>query len=189
MSEFSPIPRPGRTFFFTLSLAPAAGVTLTGRLGVFRAAYRRTWHEQPFVTEAIVVLPDHLHAVWTLPVEDTDFALRWGKIRSRFSRALLSQGGTTGLRAWGEHGIWQRRMQEVRIRDRHEMTHHIAYCWSDPVRHKFVVRASDWTPSSIHRAIRAGCVDADWTAQADLATRFAASPLWPQQHQHRAVYA
>jgi REP element-mobilizing transposase RayT len=43
----------------------------------------------PFTIDAMVALPDHLHAVWTLPEGDTDFAIRWGLIKSGFSRVTV----------------------------------------------------------------------------------------------------
>jgi REP element-mobilizing transposase RayT len=58
-----------------------------------RAAFRQTRERHPFTTDAIVVLPDHLHAVWTLPDGDRDFSTRWRLIKSTFSRNFAKGGG------------------------------------------------------------------------------------------------
>jgi putative transposase len=52
-----------------------------------RAAFRAVRARHPFSIDAIVVLPDHLHAIWSLPDGDADYALRWRLIKTQFSRA------------------------------------------------------------------------------------------------------
>src|SRR5215208_829917 len=58
---------PGGSYFFTVNLAERRLRLLTERADLLRAAFRYTRKQHPFTIEAIVVLPDHLHAVWTLP--------------------------------------------------------------------------------------------------------------------------
>jgi putative transposase len=79
---------PGATYFFTVTLADRRRALLTEHIEALRAAFRETRLRHPFVIEAIVVLPDHLHAIWTLPEGDGDFAMRWSSIKANFSRAL-----------------------------------------------------------------------------------------------------
>jgi putative transposase len=131
-----------------------------------RVAYGDVVAEHPLRTEAIVVMPDHLHAVWTLPEGDSDFSTRWKKIKTRFSKSVVRGGNNGGLaptlrasaskRAKGEVGLWQRRFWEHTIRDEADFAAHVAYCHFNPVKHGFVERAEDWPYSSVHREIRAG---------------------------------
>ena len=68
---------PGGCFFFTFNLAERGLALLTDHVELLRGAFRETHLRHPFTIDAIVVLPDHLHAVWTLPEGDADFAMRW----------------------------------------------------------------------------------------------------------------
>jgi putative transposase len=101
---------PGGSFFFTVNLADRRLPLLTEHVGVLRSAFRYARRRHPFAIGAIVVLPDHLHAIWTLPEGDCDFAVRWRLIKSAFSRALPRRETVSSSRAGkGERGIWQRR--------------------------------------------------------------------------------
>lgn len=174
-SDPPPMPRylrarvPGASYFFTVNLSRRGSRLLVDRVGDLRAAYARTVRDAPVFCDAMVILPDHLHAVWTLPPGDSAYSERWRKIKYRFSRAV---GGTVGRPAHPtrsaskvakrERGIWQRRFWEHAIRDEADYRAHVAYCWGNPVKHGLVERAVDWPYSSIHRDIRAGRVDAEW---------------------------
>jgi putative transposase len=79
---------PGGSFFFTVNLADRRRRLLTEHIGALRAAFRYARERHPFSIDAIVVLPDHLHAIWTLAEGDSDFATRWRLIKSTFLRAL-----------------------------------------------------------------------------------------------------
>ena len=78
----------GGSFFFTVNLAYRQLRLMTEHIDVLRTAFRVTRQHYPFTTDAVVVLPDHLHAIWTLPEGDADFATRWRLIKSAFSRNL-----------------------------------------------------------------------------------------------------
>ena len=52
------------------------------------------------------------------------------------------------------------------IRDEADYRAHVAYCWTNPVKHGFVSRPADWPFSSIHRDLRAGRVDPEWDGSA-----------------------
>lgn len=80
----------GGNFFFTVNLAERRLRLLTEQIDELRAAFRQTQRHHPFTIDAMVVLPDHLHAVWTLPEGDADFATRWRLIKSAFSRSLAT---------------------------------------------------------------------------------------------------
>jgi len=154
--------RPGGTYFFTVNLARRDQTLLVDHIQSLRDAVRDTCGERPFHIDAMVILPDHLHAIWTLPQHDADFSTRWRLIKSRFSRALgLKQPRGRSHREKQERGIWQRRFWEHTIRDDAEYATLMTYCWGNPVRHGLVTRAVDWPYSSLHRDIRAGRVSAD----------------------------
>jgi len=78
----------GGTYFFTVNLADRRLRLLTENIDLLRAAFRETRSRHPFSIDAIVILPDHLHAIWTLPEGDFRFAVRWRLIKSAFSRGL-----------------------------------------------------------------------------------------------------
>ena len=76
-------------WFFTVNLAERRGNRLlVERIDVLRTAFRSVRARHPFRIEAIVILPDHLHCVWTLGPGDTDFSTRWSLIKGHFSRAI-----------------------------------------------------------------------------------------------------
>ena len=151
---------PGGTYFFTVALANRGGRLLTARIDILRAAYAQTVCERPFRTEAIVVLPDHLHAIWTLPPGDSDFSTRWRLIKTRFSREVGGFGPRSASKiAKAERGIWQRRFWEHAIRNAADLNLHRQYCWQDPVQHGLVAQPLDWPFSSVHRDVRQGRAD------------------------------
>ncbi|WP_299152300.1 transposase [uncultured Tateyamaria sp.] len=163
MSTYRRLRVPGATYFFTLALADRRNDHLVRHICALRKAYAATCAEHPFETRAIVVLPDHLHAVWALPPGDSDFPERWRKIKARFSNAV---GGdfprSPSKMAKRECGLWQRRYWEHMIRDEADYRAHVGYCWFNPVKHGVVERPTDWLHSSIHRDMRRDLVDLAW---------------------------
>ena len=104
---------------------------------------------RPFEIDAFVVLPDHLHAVWTLPPGDSDFSARWRLIKSGFAKTLPKQERLSAVRrARSERGIWQRRFWEHLIRDEVDYARHVEYCVVNPLKQRLVTRVSDWPYSS-----------------------------------------
>lgn len=153
--------------FFTVALADRSSDLLVREVARLRAAVRAVRAARPFAIDAWVVLPDHLHAVWTLPEGDADFSRRWKEIKAEFTKAV----GMVGRRSpskidKGEAGLWQRRFWEQHIRDEADYAMHVRYCWSNPVRHGLVARAVEWPYSSIHRDIARGLVAPEWTGAA-----------------------
>ena len=161
--------RPGATIFFSVALADRGAHLLTGRVEVLRQAVRATRAERTFGIAAWVVLPDHMHSVWTLPEGDADYATRMAAIKARFTRGLRRAGFSPpptlpvvqsgryaglkpGLRVGKrEVAVWQRRFWEHHIRGEADLVNHIRYCWINPVKHGFVERPEDWPYSSYHR--------------------------------------
>lgn len=144
----------GGTFFFTVTLADRQSTALIDHVGELRAAFRVTRRERPFTLDAIVVLPDHLHAIFTLPADDADFPGRWRRIKGYFSTRLLEGGKLSQRRANGEFALWQRRYWEHTIRDDGDFARHVDYIHYNPVKHRFVRRVRDWPYSSFHRYVR-----------------------------------
>jgi putative transposase len=111
----------------------------------------------------MTILPDHIHAVWTLPPDDADFSLRWRLIKTFFAKSIPKRERLSPVRqARGERGIWQRRFWEHLIRDDQDYATHIEYCYINPVKHGLVVRVRDWPFSSFHRDVRSGVFPMDW---------------------------
>jgi len=151
------------TYFFTVNLAERGGRLLVDHVDVLRASVKNVKQRHPFHIDAFVVMPDHLHAVWTLPLGDADFANRWMLIKAGFSRHMAHSERRSASRiAKGERGIWQRRYWEHLIRDENDYKRHVDYVHYNPVKHGFALRAADWPYSSIHRYIAAGMVERDW---------------------------
>ena len=154
---------PGGSFFFTVNLADRRSGLFVEHIDELRAAFRGTHQRHPFTTDAIVVLPDHLHAVWTLPKGDADFATRWRQIKSAFSRNIPTVEPISNSRAAKrERGIWQRRYWEHTIRDENDFVRHVDYVHINPVKHRLVTRVSDWPYSSFERMVRLGLYPRDW---------------------------
>jgi putative transposase len=151
---------PGATYFFTI-------VTFQRQLifhdpiavDVLRSAFRDGMARMPFQIDAIVVLPEHIHCLWTLPEGDADFSTRWRLIKGNFSRHCpmeYQQARSDARLRKGEKAVWQRRFWEHQIRDEADFVHHYDYIHFNPVRHGLVERPKDWPYSSFHRAVREG---------------------------------
>ena len=144
----------GASVYFTVTLQERGTRLLVDHVQRLREAVAVTKAERPFQIDAWVVLPDHLHCVWTLPGGDGDFSTRWRLIKSRFSRALPEGQLRASHIARQERGIWQRRFWEHHIRDAGDLAAHVRHCWFNPVRHGLVERPEDWPYSSVHRDLR-----------------------------------
>lgn len=141
---------PGATVFFTVALAGRGEDLLVREIARLRDAVRLTQAERPFAIRSWVVLPDHLHMIWTLPESDRDFPLRWRLIKSRFSMGLPRGPLRPSQIARAERGIWQRRYWEHHIRGEADLAALTRYCEQDPVKHGLVERPEDWPLCSLH---------------------------------------
>lgn len=152
-------PRPGvagATMFFTVKLAVKGASLLKDEIERLRVAVRQTQAQRPFGVAAWVVLPDHMHCVWTLPEGDADYPVRWGAIKGRFSRGLEAGRLRESQVVRREKAIWQRRYWEHHIRNQEDVDAHIRYSWMNPVKQGFVANPDDWPYSSVHRDKRYG---------------------------------
>ena len=153
----------GGCWFFTVNLLERRRTLLVDHIDILRNTVSHTRRRYPFEINAIVILPDHLHAVLTLPPNDADFSTRWRLIKTRFAKALPKQEGLSAVRKRrNERGIWQRRFWEHLIRDEKDYARHVEYCYVNPVKHGLVTCVRDWPHSSFHRDVRDGLFPNDW---------------------------
>jgi putative transposase len=153
----------GGTYFFTVNLLERRLDTLVRHIDALREAVRATRRERPFRIDAWVVLPDHLHCIWTLPPGDDDFSNRWKAIKIRFVQTLPRSERRSPVRtAKGERGIWQRRSWEHAIRDERDYAGHVDYIHYNPVKHGCVARVADWPHSTFHRYVQRCVYPPNW---------------------------
>jgi putative transposase len=160
---------PGGTFFFTVALLERRRKLLTENIDTFREVFKAARRRRPFSIEAIVILPEHLHCIWTLPAGDADFSTRWHDIKARFA-AQIPRGEGLSARRWqkGERGIWQRRFWEHVIRDEGDYERHVDYIHYNPVKHGLVTQVADWPYSSFHLYVERGMYNLEWAAEVDV---------------------
>ena len=143
---------PGAIYFFTVVTArrrPLFGDAAACDL--LRQALRQVAEQRPFTVNAMVVLPDHLHCLWTLPPDDVDYPTRW-----RLTKTWVTQRYGAG------RTLWQPRYWEHLIRDDTDYRQHVEYIHYNPVKHGHVSRPSQWPHSSFRRYVKAGLYPEDW---------------------------
>jgi len=160
---------PGGCYFFTVNLLERRGNDLlTRHIDFLRDAVRLVRRSRPFTIDAWVVLPDHLHCVWTLPPDDDDFATRWRVLKSVFARSLPSGERRSDARLRkGERGIWQRRFWEHSIRDDDDFAAHLDYVHFNPVKHGYVGEPAAWPYSTFKSSVRRGLYPEGWRGPAE----------------------
>ena len=174
MSHYRRDHTPGATWFFTTNLADRQSDLLVRHIDQLREAWRHVPATHPFETLAVCILPDHIHTLWRLPEGDSNYALRWRLIKSRFTRGLPAASARTKSQLdRGESGLWQRRYWEHAIRNERDLQAHVDYIHFNPVKHGHVEQVKDWPHSSFHRFVTAGHLPIDWGGgQSDVVGRF-----------------
>lgn len=164
-------------YFFTVNLQQRYPNDLLVRhIDVLRAAFRDVVKRHPFRLDAIVILPDHLHCVLTLPADDVDYPTRWRLIKSLFSRKLsATEPSSDNRRKRYERNIWQRRYWEHLIRDERDWRAHIDYVHINPQHHGYVTQVADWPFSTFHRYVQQGIYPVDWGGSHDTFTKIASA--------------
>jgi len=152
----------GGTYFFIVNLHDRRQTLLVDHAEALREIVRGVRREIPFKIDAMVILPDHWHAVWTLPEGDAAYARRIRLIKSRLTRDLLKAGVPLTKDRRGDYDSWQKRYWEHTIRDERDFEAHVNYVHINPVKHGYVKRAVDWPYSTLHRYIKNGILPADW---------------------------
>ncbi len=132
-------------------------------------SFRKVRARHPFQIPAIVLLPDHMHCIWTMPLGDAQFSMRWNEIKRHFTRAWHRGGAGCREAARSESRlrrqercVWQRRFWEHFIRDEDDFANILDYIHYNPVRHGYVERPGDWPASSFGRYVRAGLYQEGW---------------------------
>jgi putative transposase len=151
----------GATYFFT-PVTEKRRPILVEHIDRLRDAFRQVRDRRHFIIEGIVILPDHLHTLWMLPREDSDYSMRWQQIKRCFSAGLPAKPSNRSQFSKREKGIWQRRFWEHCIRDEEDWRRHLDYIHYNPVKHGFVARVADWPFSSFHRFVEKGWYDQEW---------------------------
>jgi len=158
MSQYRRVYQRGGCYFFTVvtfkRFKYLANLENIQRL---RNSFQHVMTKHPFIIDAIVVLPNHLHCIWVLPENDEDFSLRWRLIKRYFSIGI-----NVPLTPRGEKKVWQRRFWEHLIRDEKDWQRHMDYIHYNPVKHGLVNKPIDWPYSSFETVVKRGFYERDW---------------------------
>lgn len=147
MTEHPRLMHPQATYYFSVRLAQPGSTLLTDHIGALRFAYAKAVAEFPVTCHAMVVLPDHIHAVWTEPAGGLWYAERWRRIKTRFSHAIADPGSAPQTGA-----LWQKRFHETAILDEGQFRRALDHCRLNPVRHGLVQDPMLWPYSSFAKA-------------------------------------
>ncbi len=168
---------PGATYFFTVNTYQRQKVLTDAPFYLaLKQSLRAVMVKYPFAIDAFVLLPDHLHCLWTLPANDADYAMRWSMIKrhvSQQTREIVATLSTRSRKSRGELGLWRRRFWEHQIRDERDFEKHADYIHWNPVKHGYVERAKDWPYSSFHRFVERGVYPVDWAYSPETDERIA----------------
>ena len=170
----------GGTYFFTVVTYQRKNIfSKSDNVELLRQAFRKIINQHPFRVDAFVLLPDHLHCIWTLPKGDADYSTRWRLVKSYFSRqcslvGLVEERNPTksvtsaSRLSKGEKPIWQRRFWEHLIRNHDDLRRHVEYIHYNPVKHGLTKAPVDWIYSSFHRYVDRGIYKFDWGASDEI---------------------
>ena len=163
----------GTTYFFTVVTDNRRSILCQEcNVALLREAFSDVISRHPFTIDAFVLLPEHLHCIWTLPENDNDFSNRWRQIKGHFSRNCgdeLKGDLTSGHKNKGEQAVWQRRFWEHQIRDERDFIKHVEYIHYNPVKHGLVNAPAAWPHSTFHRYVKQGIYHAEWGAGKEIA--------------------
>jgi len=157
---------PGATYFFTVvTYRRRRFLCEPENVQLLRSAFRAVKKRHPFTIDAFVLLPDHLHCIWTLPPGDPDYSKRWMLVKTHFTRHCrdsLKSPRSNALRRKREQTIWQHRFWEHQIRGDEDYEQHCDYIHFNPVKHGFTAWAKDWPYSSFHSFVCRHIYGIDW---------------------------
>lgn len=156
MSNYKRVFVPGGTYFFTVNLACKHSYALVKHIDLLRTAVAKVKKNQPFKIIAWVVMPNHIHAIWQLPTNDSNYPARWREIKKQFTKLLQLHLGSKDV------SVWQARYWEHTIKSAEDLEAHLKYCYYNPVKHGFVKHVKDWPYSSFHRDVKRGLFSTQW---------------------------
>jgi putative transposase len=155
---------PGGTFFFTVTLYNRKSCLLVERIELLKEAVHSVKNQYPFQMKAYVVLPEHLHMIWELPNGDSNYSLRWKKIKALFSKSINRSGFELPKTKHNEYRLWQRRFWEHAIKDMSDFENHVNYIHYNPIKHGLVNELHDWPYSSFHHYVQSGRLCEHWAS-------------------------
>ena len=173
MPDFRRAFQPGGTFFFTVVTEGRAGILCDDLArSILRTAIDECRKTRPFRLDAMVLLPDHTHTMWTLPADDTDYATRWAAIKAKFTHDWLAAGGAeqrrTGSRVHERRrGVWQRRFWEHLIRDDDDYARHLDYIHYNAVKHGYSTCPHAWPYSTFEKWVKKAVYEPTWSCGCD----------------------
>ncbi len=168
MPEYRRVRIKGSTVFITLVTFNRATILNEPTAPqLLRYVWKKVAKRLPFTTNAVCVLPDHVHMLITLPENDSNYSIRIREIKRLFTRYYLNSMKETTPRNSSrirqkEATIWQRRFWEHTIRDEQDFTNHFDYIHFNPVKHGYVRCVGEWAWSSFHSYVKQGVYDPDW---------------------------
>lgn len=153
----------GGTYFFTVAIYNRRQALLVDHIDALRDAFAEVKRAHPFHIDAIVILPEHMHCIWTLPEGDDAFSMRWRQIKSAFTEQLPDvEPRSASRKRKGERGIWHRRFWDHIIRDDNDFARHVDYIHFNPVKHGWVKQVADWPYSTFFRYVERGVYPLSW---------------------------
>ena len=164
MTQYRRFYIPESTWFFTVNLAERRNNNLLiDNIDLLRDAFKYVKQKRPFDMNAVVIMPDHLHCIWTLPPNDADVSIRWNLLKGRFSRGIPRHERISISReSRRERGIWQRRFWAHLIENQDDFNRHVDYIHWNPVKHGKVNKVVDWPYSSFHRYVKQDVYSNNW---------------------------
>ena len=157
----------GATYFFTVNTYRRKNLlTYPEVRAVLHDAIGRVRTDMPFTIDAWVLLPDHLHAIWTLPGGDAAYGKRWGIIKAQVSSLcahLVAPSRAMSHIKRHEIDFWQRRFWEHQIRDDLDFERHVDYVHYNPLKHGLVKQVAQWPYSTFHRYVNDGVYPHSWS--------------------------
>ncbi len=161
----------GGIYFFTVVTYQRRPILHNGNISLFIECYEETRTKYPFKNKALVILPDHIHSIWTLPEGDSDFSSRWNMIKRTFSRKYKGKDDIRipeSHKKGREQVVWQRRFWEDLIRNQEEFNNLCDYIHYNPVKHKLVKSPGEWKNSSFFTYVEQGFYPEDWMPSTDI---------------------
>ena len=154
---------PGGTFFFTVTLRNRKSCLLVEKINLLKEAVQRVKDQHAFQIKAYVILPEHLHMIWELPQEDSNYSERWKKIKVQFSKSVHKSGVELPKTKHNEYCFWQRRFWEHTIQNMSDFENHVNYIHYNPIKHGLVNDLREWPYSSFHHYVQRGWLCENWT--------------------------
>lgn len=158
--------QPGAQYFFTVVTYQRRPIlTNADVLHTLKTAIKKVQQKYPFKINALVILPDHLHTIWQLPNNDSDFSMRWNQIKRYVSHHCQHYDNiekTNNELRKRQSSIWQQRFWEHCIKNEEDFEKHFDYIHYNPVKHRYVSSVADWKYSTFHKYVHQGIYPKDW---------------------------